>query len=133
MTTTPSTESLSDFTIPSSSTTATSKLLFFSNEFPNDDLRDLFRRIHSHSKTQRFRLLATFLDASADAVRHEVAALPLHLKTLVPPFKSVLSLADDPDFRKGPVGGALESALLCVLEMSMFIGSVSPEIWEKMT
>ncbi|GKT49751.1 non-reducing polyketide synthase nscA [Colletotrichum spaethianum] len=113
MTATPSTEGLSDFT---------SRLLFFSNEFPNDDLRDLFRRLHTHSKGQRFRLLATFLDACGDVVRDEVAALPLHLKKLVPPFKSVLSLADDPDFRQGPVGGALESALLCVLEIGMFIG-----------
>lgn len=118
MTATPSTEGLSDFT---------SRLLFFSNEFPNDDLRDLFRRLHTHSKGQRFRLLATFLDACSDAVHDEVAALPLHLKKLVPPFKSVLSLADNPDFRQGPVGGALESALLCVLEIGMFIGLVSRE------
>ncbi|ORY60945.1 beta-ketoacyl synthase domain-containing protein [Pseudomassariella vexata] len=113
MTATPSTEGLSDFT---------SRLLFFSNEFPNDDLRDLFRRLHTHSKRQRFRLLAIFLDACGDMVHEEVAALPLHLKKLVPPFKSVLSLADDPGFRQGPVGGALESALLCVLEIGMFIG-----------
>ncbi|KAK0648453.1 beta-ketoacyl synthase domain-containing protein [Cercophora newfieldiana] len=113
MTATPSTEGLSDFT---------SQLLYFSNEFPNDDLRDLFRRLHTHSKCTRFRLLATFLDACADVVHDEVAALPSHLRKLVPPFKSVLSLVDDPDFRQGPVGGALESALLCVLEIGMFIG-----------
>lgn len=100
----------------------TSRLLFFSNEFPNDDLRYLFRRLHTHSKSQRFRLLATFLDACGDALHAEVAALPLNLKKLVPSFKSVLSLADNPDFRTGPVGGALESALLCVLEIAMFIG-----------
>jgi hypothetical protein len=114
MTATPSTDGPGDFT---------SRLLFFSNEFPNDDLRDLFRRLHNHSKCQKFRFLATFLDACGDAVHDEVAALPLNLKKLVPPFKSVLSLADDPDFRQGPVGGALESALLCVLEIGMFIGS----------
>jgi hypothetical protein len=113
MTTTPSTDGLGDLA---------SQLLFFSNEFPNDDLKDLFRRLHTNSKGQRFRSLATFLDASSDAIHHEVAALPLHLKKLIPPFKDVLSLADNPDFRQGPVGGALESALLCILEIGMFIG-----------
>ena len=114
MTSTPSTDELSDFA---------SRLLFFSNDFPNDDLRELFRRLYVNSKCQRFRFLATFLDACSDAVHGEVAALPLNLKTLVPTFKSVLSLADDPHFRQGPVGGALENALLCVLEIGMFIGS----------
>ena len=113
MTATPSAEGLGDFT---------SRLLFFNNEFPNDDLRSLFRRLHVHSKCQRFRFLATFLEACSDALHDEVAALPLHLKKLIPPFKSVLSLADDPDFRQGPVGGALESALLCILEIGMLIG-----------
>ena len=114
MTSTPSTDGLGEYAL---------RLLFFSNEFPNDDLRDLFRRLHNNSKCQRFRFLATFLDACSDAVHDEVAALPLNLKKLVPYFKSVLSLADDPNFRQGPVGGALESALLCVLEIGMFIGS----------
>ena len=113
MTTTPSTDGLGDFA---------SRLLFFNNEFPNDDLRELFRRLHNNSKGQKFRFLATFLDACSDVVRNEVAALPLNMKKLVPSFKSVLSLANDPDFRQGPLGGALESALLCVLEIGMFIG-----------
>lgn len=114
MTSTPSSDGLGDFA---------SRLLFFSNEFPNDDLRDLFRRLHVNSKCRRFRFLAIFLDACGDALHDEVAGLPLNLKKLVPHFKSVLSLADDPNFRQGPVGGALESALLCVLEIGMFIGS----------
>lgn len=124
MTSTPSTDGLGDFA---------SRLLFFSNEFPNDDLRDLFRRLHNNSKGQRFRFLATFLDACSDAVHDEVAALPLNLKKLVPPFKSILSLADDPDFRQGPVGGALESALLCVLEIGMFIGLGSHKVQHDRT
>lgn len=113
MAATPSTEDLSDFT---------SRLLYFSNEFPNEDLRDLFRRLHNNSKCQRFRLLAMFLDACSDAIHDEISALPLHLKNLFPHFKSVLSLADNPEFKQGPTGGALESALLCILEIGMFIG-----------
>jgi asperthecin polyketide synthase len=113
MTATPSTEGMNDFS---------SRLVFFGHEFPNDDLRDLFRRLHTNSKTQRFRLLATFLDACSEVIHEEIASLPLHLKKLVPPFKSILSIADDPNFRQGPLGGALESALLCVLEVGMFLG-----------
>jgi hypothetical protein len=77
MTTTPSTDGLGDLA---------SQLLFLSNEFPNDDLKDLFRRLHTNSKGRRFRSLAIFLDACSDAIYHEVAALPFHLKKLIPHF-----------------------------------------------
>jgi hypothetical protein len=98
------------------------KLIFFSNEFPNDDLRDLFRRLHRHSKDRRFRLLATFLDESTQVLKEEARKLPRPLQDLIPHFQSILHLADHGDFRQGSLGAAMESALLCVLQIGMLIG-----------
>lgn len=104
-----STDGLNDFT---------TKLAFFSNEFPNDDLKDLFRRLQRNSKDKRFRFLALFLDEVNVVVREELLKLPQALQDLLPPFQTVLSLVD---FHQGPLGGALENTLLCVLEIGMFI------------
>ena len=104
-----STDGINDFT---------TKLVYFSNEFPNDDLKELFRRLQRNSKDKRFRFLALFLDEVNAVVREELLKLPQALQALLPPFQSVLSLAD---FRNGPLGGAIESVLLCVLEIGMFI------------
>ena len=104
-----STDGVNDFT---------TKLVYFSNEFPNDDLKELFRRLQRNSKDKRFRFLALFLDEVNAAVKEELLKLPQALQALLPPFQSVLSLAD---FRNGPLGGAIERALLCVLEIGMFI------------
>ena len=104
----------------------TTKLVFFSNEFPNDDLQDLFRRLQRHSKDKRFRYLATFLEECTAVVREETLKLPQAVQDLLPPFRTFLSLADRSQFQQGPLGGALESALLCVLEIGMFIAYVFP-------
>ena len=102
----------------------TTKLVFFSNEFPNDDLQDLFRRLQRHSKDKRFRFLATFLEECTTVVKEEALKLPQYLQDHLPSFPSVLTLED---YRQGSLGGAIESALLCVLEIGMLIGYVLAE------
>lgn len=106
-----------------SENTVTTKLVFFGNEFPTDDLKSLVRGLFLHSKDRRFRQLATFLEESTQVLRKEVAKLPASLKKLVPHFDTILPLIDV-DFRQGPLGAAMESALLVVLELGMFIGYV---------
>ncbi|KAF5863302.1 hypothetical protein ETB97_010300 [Aspergillus alliaceus] len=100
----------------------TTKLVFFSNEFPNDDLKDLFRRLHRHSKDKRFTLLATFLENCARVLREETRRLPQHLKELVPPFETLFTLVDSGKFHLGPLGASMESAFLCALQVGMIIG-----------
>lgn len=102
----------------------TTKLVFFSNEFPNDDLQDLFRRLERHSKDKRFRFLATFLEECTAVVKEEALNLPQPLQSLLPPFQTMLALVDRGEFRYGPLGGALESVILCVLEIGMLIAFV---------
>ncbi|DAA75798.1 TPA_exp: putative Polyketide synthase [Trichophyton benhamiae CBS 112371] len=102
------------------------RVVFFSNEFPSDDLKELFRRLDQHSKDRRFRLLSIFLEESTAILKDEVSKLPRPLKELVPPFGSVLGLVDV-DFRQGPLGAAMESSMLTILELGLFIGHYESE------
>ncbi|KAL3457362.1 hypothetical protein BJX64DRAFT_295952 [Aspergillus heterothallicus] len=98
------------------------ELIFFGNEFPNDDLKGLFRNLLRAAKDRRFRQLASFLEESTLVLKREIAALPQSLKVLVPHFHTLMPLVEVDDFRQGPLGAAMESALLTVLELGMFIG-----------
>ena len=98
------------------------RVVYFSNEFPNDDLKELFRRLHRHAKDKQFFLLGKFLEGCTAVLKNEVAKLPPPLKQIVPPFETILNLVGAADFRRGPLGAAMESAFLTVLEVGMFIG-----------
>jgi hypothetical protein len=97
-------------------------LVYFSNEFPKDDLQDLFRKLHRRSKDRRHPSLACFLEEATRALREEVQQLPTPLKSLVPPFETILDFADFGDLRKGPLCGSVDGILLCTLELGIFIG-----------
>ncbi|KAK4234621.1 polyketide synthase [Achaetomium macrosporum] len=98
------------------------KFGYFGNEFPHDDLQDVFRRLWIHSKDRRHRLLAAFIHEATLAVRQEVALLPPSLRALVPPFETILTLADHTALRNGPLGGSVDGMLLCALQLAAFIG-----------
>ncbi|KAL8872794.1 MAG: hypothetical protein Q9174_001638 [Haloplaca sp. 1 TL-2023] len=98
------------------------KLVHFSNEFPNDDLKDLYRRLHVHSKDKKHLILAAFLDEATLAIKDEVQKLPRSLKDLIPPFETILNFVEHAHLRQGPLGGSVEGSLLCVLEIATFVG-----------
>ena len=109
----------------------TARLVFFSNEFPSDDLKNLLRSFQRHSKDKRCRSLALFLEECTTVLKEEALKLPQVLQELLPPFQTALSLADSSQFRQGPLAGALEGALLCILEIGMFIGYVASVSFTK--
>ena len=100
------------------------KLVYFSNEFPNDDLQDILRRLHNHSKDRRHAVLAEFLSEATAAIRDEVRQLPKQLRDQIPYFDSILNFGDHPELRKGPLSGSVDGILLCVVELASFIGYV---------
>lgn len=102
------------------------RLLFFGNEFPSDDLKDIFRRLVRHSKDRRFRILASFIDEATRVIQDEISKLPLDLRKHVPHFDTVLTIPEHGDFRQTGLGAAMESALLVVLQLSGLIGWVHP-------
>jgi monodictyphenone polyketide synthase len=98
------------------------KLGYFSNEFPHDDLNDLLRRLHVHSKDAQHIILARFIHEATLAVRDEVRLLPSTLGSLVPSFETIFSLADHIALRTGPLGGAVDGVLLCTVQLATLIG-----------
>lgn len=99
-------------------------LAYFGNEFPPDDLQDLARRLHNHSKDKRHHVLARLLNETTSALRSEISNLPTKLKSLLPPFESILNLVDYPELREGPLSGSIDGVLLSVIELATFIGYV---------
>lgn len=98
------------------------KLIYFGNEFPRDDLQDLFRRLHHQSQDRNHPILASFIQETTLAVREEVRCLPATLKSLVPHFDTIFDLADLADLRKSPLGGSIDGMLLCAVQLAALIG-----------
>ncbi|KAF2111953.1 putative polyketide synthase [Lophiotrema nucula] len=95
---------------------------YFSNEFPHDDLKDLLRRLHVHSKDKRHPTLAKFIHEATSVIREEVRFLPSTLRALVSPFETIFNLADQDGLRGGPLGGAVDGVLLCAVQLATLIG-----------
>lgn len=98
------------------------KLLYFDNQFPNEDLQDLYRGLTTRSKDRGHPLLARFIDDATLAVRDELRLLSSAQRALFPPFETVFNLADHHQLRQGPLCGSVEGVLLCVLQLSILIG-----------
>lgn len=98
------------------------KLVYFSNEFPKEDLQDVFRRLHNHSKDKHHPILAQFIYEVTWVVKEEIRQLPTELKQLIPPFESVFSWAEDTKLREGLICGAIDGVLLIVVQLATYIG-----------
>lgn len=96
-------------------------LIYFSNEFPNDDLRGLLRRLQDLSKLREYPLLANFVDAATRVLHDEIRNLSTALRSTLPVFDTIFSVADHPDPRKGPLSGSIDGILLCTLELGTYI------------
>lgn len=121
---TPTGSSNSNFSVMEAADYTKMKLVYFGNEFPHDELGGLLRELHMHNRDRRYPILAQFLDEATLAIRDEVRQLPSTLRALVPPFETVVDLADLVDLRKGPLSGTVDGILLSVVELGTFIGYV---------
>jgi len=98
------------------------KVIFFGSDFPNDDIQQLLRRLHICSKDRRYPVMARFIEEATLAVQDEARQLPGYLRSLMPPFQSLLHLWDETKLRQGPLGESVNGSLLCVLQLASFIG-----------
>nr|APX43975.1 polyketide synthase [Pestalotiopsis microspora] len=98
------------------------KVIYFSNEFPNEDLQELLRRLNRHSKDRQHPVLARFVEEATAAVREEIRLLPASSRALIPTFESIVDFADHPSLRKGPLGVSIDGVLLGLVELGAFIG-----------
>ena len=113
---------MTTYTPSSEGNPAKMKLVYFSNDFPRDDLQDLFRKIRQHSKDRRHPILARFLEEATMAIHDEVRQLPTALRALIPPFETILDFSDLADLRKSQLCGSIDGILLCTIELGTFIG-----------
>ncbi|BCR97118.1 non-reducing polyketide synthase encA [Aspergillus luchuensis] len=99
------------------------RVVFFSNKFPGVDLRDLSQRLRFVSRSRSHGLLRRFLEEATMVAHEEIRRLPPELKTLIPPFQSILDLVDSFDWHGGPLTGVFECAFTCLFHISLFLGS----------
>ncbi|KAH7396389.1 putative polyketide synthase [Pyrenochaeta sp. MPI-SDFR-AT-0127] len=97
---------------------------YFGNEGPKEDLQDLFRELHLHSKDDRHSLLACFIAKSTKVIKEEVSHLPSEIKQHIPPFETILSWAEDNNLRDGLLCGAVGGVLLTIAQIGTYIGYV---------
>ncbi|KAL5041470.1 hypothetical protein BDW71DRAFT_217836 [Aspergillus fruticulosus] len=109
------------------------RLVYFSNEFPRDDLLDVFRRLHNHSKSQDQQTLAEFISRATWAIKDEVRQLSTELKKLIPPFDNLFSWAEDTELREGLICGAVDGVLLVVVQLATYIGYAEKHPEELLT
>ncbi|OBT74264.1 Type I Iterative Polyketide synthase (PKS) [Pseudogymnoascus sp. 05NY08] len=100
------------------------EVVYFSNDFPKDDLLDVFRRLHNHSKDKHFSVLTKFIHEATWAIKEEVRQLPSELKQLIPPFNTLLAWAENTQLREGLICCAVEGVLLVVAQLATYIGYV---------
>ncbi|KAL4983906.1 ketoacyl-synt-domain-containing protein [Aspergillus falconensis] len=97
-------------------------LWYFGNEFPNDDVNELFRHLLQHSKDRRFRTLSAYLEESTLVLQDEIARLPHVVRSRVPHFDNIVTLSEEGYLRDLGLGAAMESAFLLVLQLGLLIG-----------
>ena len=98
------------------------EVIYFSNEFPQEDLSDLFRHLHNHAKDRNHPLLAKFIEGSTWAIRDEIARLPTALQRLIDPLETILGWAENDSLRRSEICAAVEGVLLVVLQLGTYIG-----------
>ncbi|PYH64196.1 non-reducing polyketide synthase encA [Aspergillus vadensis CBS 113365] len=99
------------------------RVVFFSNKFPAFDLRDLSQRLRFVSRSRSHGLLRRFLEEATIVAHEEIRRLPPELRTLIPPFHSILDLVDSFDWHGGPLTAVFECAFTCLFHLSLFLGS----------
>lgn len=104
------------------------KLVYFSNEFPRDDLQGVFRRLHNHSKDSAHPILAEFISRATWAIKDEVRQLQTEIKHLIPPFETLFSWAESTELREGLICGAVDGVLLLVVQLATYIGWVGLQL-----
>lgn len=97
-------------------------LFYFPSGFPPDDLQELARRIRCQSKTKPHAILRDFLEHATCTLHEEFRRLPGSLRSLLPPLGNALDLAELNIRQWGPLAGAVEGALHCLLCIASLIG-----------
>lgn len=97
------------------------EITYFHNEFPKENLQEIFRRIHVQGRSQGNRFLAEFVAEATRAVKQEIAQVDAELQQLFAPFDTIFSWAEDATLRQGPLNGAVDGVLLIVAQVCLYL------------
>lgn len=97
------------------------EVVYFSNEFPREDLQDVFRQLHKKSKSSNHHVLARFIADATRAVKEEIEKLPTSLQNLIPVFESLSSWSENKELREGQLCGSIDGVLLVLVQISLYI------------
>ncbi|KAF2209148.1 hypothetical protein CERZMDRAFT_87124 [Cercospora zeae-maydis SCOH1-5] len=100
-----------------------SRLIYFSNEFPPDDIATVLRNIRLLAKDRRHPILELFLVKATEAIRKEIQMLPGEVREAFPAFSCITSLWHEHNLREGALSGAIDGALLCVVQLGIYISN----------
>ncbi|RDW65922.1 uncharacterized protein DSM5745_09661 [Aspergillus mulundensis] len=104
------------------------QVIFFSNKFPVENPCELFRRLRQQSKAPQHLVLRQLLDETTAAIRDEIRLLPADLRSLLPPFQSILDLAEGYDWQRCPLAGTFECVFLCLASLGLWSHCIQPEL-----
>ncbi|KAF2024556.1 polyketide synthase [Setomelanomma holmii] len=97
------------------------EVVYCSNEFPKEDLQDVFRQLYIQSKSNKHYILARFIDEATRTVKKEIEKLPSSLRNLIPVFESLSSWSEDKELREGQLCGSVDGVLLVLVQISSYI------------
>ncbi|KAL4778883.1 hypothetical protein BJX76DRAFT_362306 [Aspergillus varians] len=98
------------------------RILFFSNQFPAEGLFDLFRRLRLQSRSPQHVILRRLLEETTGVIRDEIRLLPAEMRSRIPPFQSILDLAEDCNWNWGQLAPVFEYIFRCLISLCLFVG-----------
>ncbi|KAL4861374.1 hypothetical protein BDV12DRAFT_208059 [Aspergillus spectabilis] len=98
------------------------KIFFFSNKFPLQDIPCLFRSIRLQRQCPQHILLRRLIDETTSVIRDEIRLLDATTRAQIPPFQSILDLAEDFDWQRSPLAGMFECVFLSLASLCVFLG-----------
>ncbi|KAL3459999.1 hypothetical protein BJX64DRAFT_278756 [Aspergillus heterothallicus] len=97
-------------------------IFFFSNKFPTDDVPRLFQSIRLHSQHPQHIVLRRLIDETTSVIRDEIRLLDATTRAQIPPFQSILDLAQDFNWERSPLAGVFECVFLSLASLCVFVG-----------
>ena len=96
-------------------------ILHFEGNLDHDSLKKVSDRLYSYSKDKTQAILVRLLSETTAALKNEISQLGSAEQRSFPYFANILHLVHEEGLRRGPLSGAVEGALCCVLELGLFV------------
>ncbi|KAL4889284.1 hypothetical protein BDV59DRAFT_210465 [Aspergillus ambiguus] len=97
------------------------KIFYFNDGFPTGDRTHVFQLLRVCHKSPRHVFLRLICQEATIALREVIRELPVSMRSSVPPFSSILDLAESYDWIPEPLNSALRGVLICMIQLGLFV------------